>query len=382
MCSGCVNHSKECIYNFPPSSACRDRRSVKAKYEEFSADSTKPQELSPPYADTSVHDLDADARRSLELLLLHHFCSKVHKTLGGFINATAKDSQRWITNLVDHAMVHDFLLHSIFAVAALHLVLEPDSLSPQCRSKHEFAFAKMHRVYMNMAIREQNHAISNIDSSNAEALTWASFMSHWNALSLLPEDRAHQDHAFPMQWLTMHSAVASMFRATQPFLKGTVVEEYSTTGSGPDFRDHKIMYNYEYAEPFRSILLFDDGIETVDDNALVAYDRVLAYVARTCEALKMEQTPSATTCRRLTGIGAMAPKEFIILMQQERPRAMVILAHQFAMMQSMDHICWFRGFAQRNVADIKSRLSSQWLWAMDWPVKTFERIRDREHLSG
>ena len=374
VCSGCMRYSAQCVY---PALSSAKPVPKQAELAPVPAEPNKHPELLPvvtPYTDTSIDDLSANQKRSLELLLLHKFNSAVYKTFAGFSDAEPRDVQRWLADAMNHALLHDFLLHIIFAVTALYLVLEPDGISSAMKRKNDFDFAKAHRMYLNIGLREQNDALSSVDASNAEALCWASFAATYIALGLLPDENEHGGWVLPVHLLSMQHGIATVWRAAAPFLRGTPVSEYSLADTGPDFIDPTAMYDYDYTGPLRKLLTYDTKSELLDEETNQCYDTVIAYINRTYKAIVSEREYTQPVYRRLSAFGAMIPKQFIDLVSQVRPRALAILAHHFAMMKCMDRTCWFKGLAERNVFGIRGRLPTQWQWAMDWPLKTMEQF--------
>jgi hypothetical protein len=328
-----------------------------------------------PYGEISVDELDPDRRRALELLLLHHFSTATVLTFAGYASGVYSEVRAWVVDQIHAALEHDFLLHSIFAVAALHLVLEP---STQSGPNHSFDFARIHRIYLNMAIREQRVALSDINETNAAPLTWASFMFSYIALRLLPEDTGEDEWVLPVQFLSMYASIAAVYRATLRYLQGSTFLDYIQATAGPDFRDDNAIFDFSYADPFRQLLRFDDGIEVMDEETHKCYDKTLAYVSKAYEAIAIAREPAHSIYRRLLALGAMVPRQFVALVGQRRPRALAILAHHFAMFKRVDDNCWFRDLADRDVNGIQSIIPDQWQWAMVWPVQTliqFDALR-------
>ena len=241
------------------------------------------------------------------------------------------------------------------------------------KSRYNFDFAKIHHRYLNTALTKQQEALNDISALNAEALCWATFVATYTSLGLFPGD---DDNGawIPGQLIAMQQGMVSVYRAIQPFLAGTLVREYSVANNGPDFTDHAMMYDYMIPHTLRRLLDFDDVMETLDEESYNTYDKALAYIHRSYQAITIERESVQPVYRRLSAFGAMVPKQFGDLVRVQRPRALAILAHHFAVVRCMDNICWFRGLAERHVLGVQSRLPSHWHWAMEWPLKTFEEF--------
>ena len=117
----------------------------------------------------------------------------------------------------------------MLAVAALHLVLVPTNRSGP---NHDFDFERMHRIYLNMATSELRDAILDVNPNNAEALCWTSFQMSYIALALLPEDKDPDVYVVPVRWLSMASAIATMYRATLQWMHGWTTLDYMASTAG------------------------------------------------------------------------------------------------------------------------------------------------------
>ncbi len=72
--------------------------------------------------------------------------------------------------------------------------------------------------------------------------------------------------------------------------------------------------------------------------------------------------------RRIVCLGVLAPRRYIELLEEGRPRALAILAHHMALSQAVEEHWWFHGVADRAVNGIQSILPAEWQWAMEWPI--------------
>jgi hypothetical protein len=66
-------------------------------------------------------------------------------------------------------------------------------------------------------------------------------------------------------------------------------------------------------------------------------------------------------------MGIMVPTKFISLIEQKRPRALVILAYYSSMAIVLDDHWVFRGWAKREVSGLQNLIPLDWQWAMKWP---------------
>ena len=385
-CSNCTKHGVVCEY-------IRDVPIRKEKLQPPTEKSTtfptlaSPVHLPSPYSNVEEMEnvLEADARRALELRLLHHFMTIVTYTF------PACDQQRfrdiWTIDAIRSGFQHPSLLNAILAISALHLLADQrsmtylyardaDQLAVDRLSKTAFNtdtvqnedLARVHRLYLNTAIRQQREAISNLTSSNSDAVFMTSLLLSYQALRLIPDQQTSM-YTPPVHWLRMCKAVASTAEAARPIIpKDSIMARLLSYLTEPDLRNEMTMFNPAYRKPFETLLDWTRYPEpSLDPEVQKAYERTLAYVGGTYNALLNKEAPRIMI-RRIICIGILIPTRFIELLEEGRPRALVILAHHLAISQAVEEHWWFHGVADRVVKGTQSILPDEWQWAMAWPL--------------
>ena len=202
VCTGCLRYPGTCVYVKSRSSPYLDDGHFLSSGPE--SEPAKSSESSPhivtdpgkglpsPYSEIPIAEIDLERRRVLELLLLHYFETSTVKTFPGW--RFPHVARKWLSDCIHVALEHDCLLHTMFAVTALHLALMPISRPGQ---NHNFDFERVHRIYLNLATREQRVAISELTEQNAEAVCWTSIMMSYISLNLLPEDNDPSVYVVP-----------------------------------------------------------------------------------------------------------------------------------------------------------------------------------------
>jgi hypothetical protein len=144
--------------------------------------------------------------RLLEMRLLHHFVSVVAHTFSAANNPIVLDV--WTKLVVRTAFTHSFLLNTVFAFTALHLIsttsraaaggfapVEDSSLLPAemvgdaAESWAGVDAERAYRVYLGLAFKQQREAIRRkaMEPENANALLFSSILLSYQALHV---DRA------------------------------------------------------------------------------------------------------------------------------------------------------------------------------------------------
>ena len=99
-----------------------------------------------------------------------------------------------------------------------------------------------------------------------------------------------------------------------------------------------------------------------------AYASTLSYIGSAKSAIKGGEKPQ-TVCRVLMLFPYLIKRSFIDLIEEQRPRALVILAHYFGLLAHFKHI-WFIGdTGSREIRAIQTVLSEEWQELMTWPLQ-------------
>ncbi|MCJ1279139.1 hypothetical protein MMC21_006963 [Puttea exsequens] len=240
---------------------------------------------------------------------------------------------------------------------------------PQSIINNTTNLARAHRLYLNMATRQQREAISHLSSANADAIFMASLLLSYQSLKLIPQHSTSSPYSPPIQWLKMTKAVATIIEAAQPMIRNnSVIALMLAYSTEPDLKDELAMFNPLYRQPFEALLDWTAHPEPeLDASIRIAYEKTLAYVGGVYRALLNKEPPRAMILR-IVCLGVLAPARYIELLERGRPRALAILAHHLALSQAVEEHWWFHGVADRVVVGIQSILPAEWQWAMEWPL--------------
>jgi len=235
--------------------------------------------------------------------------------------------------------------------------------------------AGAHRSYMNMAIRQQREAISNLSPSNADAVFMTSLLLSYQSLRLIPDQSTASSYSPPIQWLKMSKAVATIIEATMSMVQNdSVIALFLSYTTEPDVKDEMAMFNPLYREPFEALLDWTKYPEPyLDLETKAVYEKTLAYVGGVYRALLNKEAPRIMI-RRIFCLGVLAPARYIELLEQKRPRALVIFAYHLAFSKAIEEHWWFHGVADRVVNGIQSILPAEWQWAMEWPLSMIQGV--------
>jgi hypothetical protein len=300
----------------------------------------------------------------------------------------------YVVDIVQLGFEYPFLLNTVFAIAALHKTLQqPDTVqaseeqsvpaevtvkTPVSKAAENAEYARAHRIYLNMAIRQQRVALTDLNSKSADAVCLNSVLLAVIALKLLPEESI-KNYTPPIQWLQMAHAISTVIQASQPFLPATSAMRRIMAHNEPDFNDQRNIFEFEHIPPFRAILEFREN-RYADAEENVTYNLAVSYMAAIYRGIQ-NSDPHRQIARRLMSTGPILPKLFIDLVEQRRPKALVILAYIMSMIKYVDDYWFFRGTAEHDVYGIRSILPSEWQWAMEWPVKMLATLAEPKYRN-
>lgn len=338
-----------------------------------SASSVKPSTiLANPASTTDPADLtESRKRRLLELRLLHHYTAETSLTM----MASTPSNLRFHTEAMPRlALENDTLLYSIFYLSALHMA--------KVRPQDHDAMAAYHQ-YLDMALRSHSIDLSNLSKSNADAVCLTSSINRIASFALLQE-RGMSSYTPPMSWLTMCNGAEKVFEVTWDWIKDdenslamqmlrrTPVLPPVLNGAEPIF-----------CESNRQALLYllphnqaDDPGEPWPADVHEAYTSTISYIGSILIAIAGQEEPS-DICRRVAGFPVLIQKRFIDLVNEMQPRALVVLAHYFAILARFRDVWWVGGSGEREVLGIRSVLPDEWQHLMAWPLKTMEEASFR-----
>lgn len=341
-----------------------------------------------PYEDLEDidHAFTADERRLLELRLLNHFTTIVTYTFPACHEQRFRDLYN--IDAVRLAIDRPFLLNAIMAISSLHLVSDTGRRSYiYARDTNELSVARVlqraiepsekdiytraHRIYLNLAIRQQREVVPHIDRENADAIFMASVLLSYQTLNLLTPLPKPPVYEPPIQWLSISKAIADIIetsRVMELLQSNSLSNLIIQMGGEPDFRNRMALFDPLHRKPFAALLDWTKCPErNLDEATINTYEQTLAYVG-SCYRSLLDNEPPRVLIRRLMCMGILVPGQYITLLAEGRPRALAILAHHFAISQAVDEHWWFRGAAEREVLGVQSVLPPEWHWAMEWPL--------------
>jgi hypothetical protein len=101
------------------------------------------------------------------------------------------------------------------------------------------------------------------------------------------------------------------------------------------------------------------------------YRLAVCYIGGFQIAINANETVDELT-RRALGFALNVPRDFIGLLEQHRPRALVVAAYYFALFAKLRDIWWVGDTGRREIRAIHSVLPAEWQELMAWPLMAME----------
>ncbi|KAH9237504.1 hypothetical protein K456DRAFT_1887997 [Colletotrichum gloeosporioides 23] len=304
-----------------------------------------------------------------DLALLHHWT--VSTSIDIFKSAPV--DSLWQVTFPRIGFEHPFVAHAILSLAALHLAY----ISATQNSPYVVEATKHHEE----AIKGFQDASNNINNENSEALLAWSLLNIIYVFSIskqLPDQdkrtaaRLRRDRVLGMEWIPMARGINAVLVPTYQYLKDGPMSSLITLG------------NWNELDPGDSLPEPVDAQlcrlkETwANNNDAKTYDEAL-HILRKCRMYVLQfksmnpQTLAQWGFNRdwagpLTFIH-FVPQEYVSLLHQRQPPALVLFAYFGAFMHALDDYWFFEGWGKDIVEVVDDLLGSYWRSWITWPIE-------------
>ncbi|KAK2022958.1 hypothetical protein LX32DRAFT_170977 [Colletotrichum zoysiae] len=310
----------------------------------------------------TVSTATAPNNRLLELRLMHHFTSKTSRTLAVQTPATYEIWTNTVPRLAFGGA--SYLADAMLAISALHLLSFNANDRALTRASHSYMASSL-AAYC--ACLQQG-----ISEDNAESLflTAALIAFQSTASRIFIRDEADPNDAssaysLPISWFHAFQGVKAVVATSWPWIRNSNVV-IPIIDSMPVLQ---LDLGATSSNSFFGRLLdnLEDELQIEDD--VLAMSTRQSYhhaVAVLNWAHKLPHRGAALA------FAATVSKRFIELLEERRPRALVILANFFALLKGYESAAWWlNGVARREVMGIVSQFeaTSPWWPHLEWPVK-------------
>jgi hypothetical protein len=291
----------------------------------------------------------------IDLELLHHYTTVTYKTLPS--GAAADQYELWQIQVVQLGFHHKFLLRGILAVAARHLCyLEP------MRQEVLMLRASTHQ---SIAVRSFHHALNRVDSSNCVAIF--AFSCIVVALAFArpknPGGMGLQKEIF--DWFHMVRGCNSVLQTQWEIVSRSFLGPLVKKGM---LHETAVSHTIRDSEWVTRLLRLCASENLAQDReasnacALAIHELLNAYAqVSILTERKQDFVP-------IIFVWAVAiPQSYLLLLQDRKPEAMVIMAYYSVLLQRVNDQWYMRGWARFLVEQIETTLGEEWQPWLSWP---------------
>ncbi|TQV96674.1 hypothetical protein V2A60_002941 [Cordyceps javanica] len=351
VCTKCKAHNQECVYDRAPGNP----EAVVTKLSPHSAASPTP----PTASETPLAQPESETkeRRLLELQLMNYFCFDLCSSLPGTYFHEIRNI--WTVVIPRLATNYDALLNAMMTLALRHM------LCTGCQDIAPLDKVELyHAQYLEATLREYRSVVGTLTPAVADAASFTSVVLSLDAFASL-RDRDLSDYAAPVQWLQLCKGVTQVFRVTLKLLEGDPEANINkiVATSGPFVEPSKIMCE-ENRNRFPALLVRRTG-DSDEDHA--AFLEAASYVGAIQNAVEAGERMDITT-RRLIIYPVLFPQRFVELLGEHQPRALVILAHFFAVAVHCQSSPWVGDIPRKEIIALAGFLPPQYQQDLAWPL--------------
>lgn len=361
ICGGCQRHGVQCIYSSPTIKTPGEREAKQASKNNVPGMGIIKPDLEYP---------ESEQRRLLELRLMYQWLTKSAFSFPGSDDKDHREAM--LLTVPDTALKCPAWLYTIFAFSAMHIA--KTSSSPTERREFTDTFQK----YFDLALQEHRRDVAGLCRETANNICMTSSLIR-NCTQALVQDRDLVPYSPPSQWLHMMHGSGDVFRTAWDWIsddESCLVYRIST--SGPNLSDLDELFSEKNRAPFTHLLPRSPAnreCELGDREAQRAYDLTLSYIGSIQIAHEGGEKKSHTF-KRVIAFPMFAPKRYIEMVEEGRPRALVILAHYLSFLARLRGFWWVGDTGRREILAIQSVLESPWLEMLEWPLQKMEEVWD------
>lgn len=309
-------------------------------------------------------------RRYIELRLLHVFTVEVCPTFPACLDK--QNFKAWTCDVPRLAMDYEPLLHAIMSISLLYAAC--------CGTRLSLSAEELFTLRaQNFEATLQGHrkSLAAMDRNIADSASFTTVILLFDSFASLRERRAEMESPYkpPTAWLQMCKGVENVVGTGLTMLSQDPNSVISTLPKGlRPLYDRKTILSDSNRARFSHLLAPHGDDEIYDETDMEAYTAAAAHMGSIVAAQESGED-RLMTARRLAIFPVLLQPRFNSLLDQLRPRALVILAHYFAMASSFDWLWWIGDSPVREFAAIESHLSAEWRDLMEWPLQIIHRNR-------
>ena len=304
---------------------------------------------------------DFKRSRQLELRLLHNFTISTSLSFPGANTVTIQ--QCWSVEVPKLGLQYEPLLDETLAISALHL---------SQTGGNECSLLTAHAYYSGEAVRGQRERLEHLSQETADAVCFTSILLLVDAFAIL-RGRTMIPYIPPVQWMHLARGTGTVTETSLKVMdQSKLTKVFPIISSASSFTDRETLFRASNRRAFARLIsptVMEAMLNDENDGDLVStYEDVLSYIGSVEVAIEHGEHP-LQVCRRLMVFPLFTSSRFITAVEEQRPQALIILAHLFALSAELSHIWWIGQTGRNEVLAINDILPSNWKPLMKWPIR-------------
>ena len=328
----------------------------------------------------TIEPPETRTRRLLELnLLQHYFVMLTSVSDGNFRNNAPEKS--WSFQSTKIVTQFPNLLYASLSMAATNLLqTHPDRMD--LKSARE--------TYLNLALREQHHAVTELSRRNADAVCYSSLFMLLTSFAMLGE-RSQTPYTPPTDWLRLGRGAKGVFETSLHQIQDYDPSKILLAVNGPPvLYSEEELFSAENLEACEGFLLatnpsIHEAIERESQiqspQTRLAYQNTLAYLGSIILSVQQSE-PLYSLSRRIIVFGIHVPVTFIECLEAKEPLALVIMAHYFALIHGARSLWYLGDTARKEVESINDNIPASWQATMMWPLSVCRGSTSSPRISN
>lgn len=301
-----------------------------------------------------VQELTTPHLDLVNMELLHHWSTVTYATM----SPESNQQETWQTTAVKIGLSHPFLLNEILAIAAMHLAI--------CRPERRDFYHMQATELQSVALNGFNSVQKQVDKSNCVAILLFSSLLGVHLLANRADTRGlnsseYLDHIQSYISLTrsVHSLVIAEWWS---YLHESEIQPLTRLSA----QDPQPPYNNIPSECRELCDLIDES--QLQPPAIKAYNTA---IDRLFWLFDIADIPSTlhTTIRWIIAWPVQLPEEYVVLLNQRRPEALIILAYYGVFLHSYRNAWAIGDSGAALVKAISAQLGSYWSHWLLWPIR-------------
>ncbi|KAI1363183.1 hypothetical protein F5Y08DRAFT_251703 [Xylaria arbuscula] len=368
ICNNCHRHSVSCEYDRVPGAEAGvlvPSSPPSSTGSRSTGSSIRSSTLAPtPNVKFHGQEFATAQHEYWKLRVFHNFAVATSDTLPGSHIPAVKDC--WTLQVPILALDHSSLLNAILAISALHLITSGHSDHGLCSYRN---------MSLNAALETHREALSNVgEQETADAACFTSILLLFDSFASLRHRPLGDTYEPPMQWLRLTHGVRCVLEAVYPLVQPTGLRSpASITAIITSFKQDRYLSGRDTTGRFSYLLQpLPDEIpfrrETLD-----AYRQAVSLLD-SIEATVESGEPARALSRGLMSFAGLVPERFLRLVETNDARALVILAHLFALCAYARDLWWVGDTPHREVLAIRDHLPLTMKSLVEWPQSLVTKI--------